>query len=120
MIRVPDTAVYFTGRPDQAPQALLQLARRTGVVHERVIVANVIIEPVARVEAAERLELTPLGEGFYRLVLRYGFMQLRAIGTGARPAKRSLFYRPCGPAGGAQITRYGAVAGQVVCTHVDQ
>ena len=75
LTRVPDTAVFFTRRPDQVPQALQQLLRRTGVIHERVIVVTVIIEPVARVETDQRLKLTPLGEGFYRLELRYGFMQ---------------------------------------------
>ncbi len=73
--RVPGTAVFFTGRLDQTPPALQNLVRSTGVLHEHVILATVVVEPVARVEAAERIELTPLEAGFHRLVLRYGFMQ---------------------------------------------
>jgi KUP system potassium uptake protein len=75
VIRVPGSAVFFTGRLDQTPPALQKLVRSTGVLHERVILATVIVEPVARVEAAERVELKALEAGFYRLVLRYGFMQ---------------------------------------------
>jgi KUP system potassium uptake protein len=73
--RVPGAAVFFTGRLGQAPPALQQLLRSTGVLHERVVLATVVVEPVARVDAPERIELTPLSAGFYRLVLRYGFMQ---------------------------------------------
>jgi len=73
--RVPGTAIFFTGRLEQTPPALQQLVRSTGVLHEQVVLATVVIEPVPRIESAERLELTTLDAGFYRLVLRYGFMQ---------------------------------------------
>ena len=73
--RTPGTAVYFTGRLEQTPPALQKLVRHTGGVHEKVILVTVIIEPVPKTEPHERMELTPLDDGFYRLVLRYGFMQ---------------------------------------------
>jgi KUP system potassium uptake protein len=74
-LRVAGTAVFFTGRLDQTPPALQKLVRSTGVLHERVILTTVVIEPVARIDAAQRAELTALEAGFHRLVLRYGFMQ---------------------------------------------
>jgi KUP system potassium uptake protein len=73
--RVPGAAVFFAGRLDQTPPELQQLVRSTGVLHEQVILATVVIEPVAKVESAERIELIALEAGFYRLILRYGFMQ---------------------------------------------
>jgi len=73
--RVPGAAVFFTGRSEQTPPALLKLTHSTGVLHERVVLATVIVEPVARVEATERITLTALEAGFHRLRLRYGFMQ---------------------------------------------
>ena len=73
--RVPDTAVFFTGRLEQTPPALRQLVRHTGVLYQRVILVTVIIEQVSKVSAEERLELTKLEHGFYRVILRYGFMQ---------------------------------------------
>jgi len=73
--RIPGTAVFFTGRLEQTPPALQKLVRHMGSVHEKVILATVIIEPVPKTEPGERIELTMLNDGFYRLVLRYGFMQ---------------------------------------------
>ena len=73
--RVPGVAVFFTGRLEQTPPALQQLARHTGVLHERVILLTVVIEPVPKTDASERLELTELSAGICRVVLRYGFMQ---------------------------------------------
>jgi len=73
--RVPGTAVFFTGRLDQAPPALQQLLRRTGVLHETVVLTTVVIEPVPKIDLAERIELTQLDAGFHRLLIRYGFMQ---------------------------------------------
>jgi len=73
--RVPGVAVFFTGRLDHAPPALLQLTASTGVVHERVILVRVVVEPVPKTNADERIELAELDEGFSRLLLRYGFMQ---------------------------------------------
>ncbi|MGH8091554.1 MAG: KUP/HAK/KT family potassium transporter, partial [Rudaea sp.] len=73
--RVPGTAAFFTGRLDHAPPALLNLMRHTGVVYERVILVSVVIEQVSKVGAEERLEFSEIGQGFYRVVLHYGFMQ---------------------------------------------
>ncbi len=73
--RVPGTGVFFTGRLEQTPPALLQLVRHTGVLYERVILLTVVIEPEAKTSRDERIELTDLQEGFFRVVLRYGFMQ---------------------------------------------
>ena len=36
---------------------------------------TVVIEPVPTISGDERIEMKELGDGFYRLVLRYGFMQ---------------------------------------------
>lgn len=73
--RVPGTAVFLTGRLEQTPPALQQIVGSMGVLHEQVILITVVIEPVPRTESSERMELTRLDEGFYHLVLRYGFMQ---------------------------------------------
>jgi len=75
IIRVPGTAVFFAGRLDQTPPSLQKLVNSTGVLHSQVILATVVIEPIAKIEPAERIELTKLDAGFYRVVLRYGFMQ---------------------------------------------
>jgi len=73
--RIPGTAVFFTGRLEQTPPSLQKLVQHTGVVYENVILVTVVIEPVATTSRDERMEFTQLDVGFYRVVLRYGFMQ---------------------------------------------
>lgn len=74
--RVPGVAVFFTGRLEHTPPALQQLVASTGVLHERVILVSVVTEPVPKTRQDERMELTELDQGFCRLVLHYGFMQV--------------------------------------------
>ncbi len=71
--RVPGTAVFMTSSPDGVPHALLHNLKHNKVLHERVILLTVKIVdmPYWTEERARREEL---GEGFHRLVLRYGFM----------------------------------------------
>ena len=73
--RIPGTGVFFTGRLEQAPPALQQLVRHTGVLYERVIILTVVIEPQPKTDPDERIEIKDLGAGFHRVVLHYGFMQ---------------------------------------------
>jgi KUP system potassium uptake protein len=75
VIRVPGTAVFFTGRLEQTPPALLQLLRHTGIAHHRIVLVTVVIEQVPHVGKEERLELSALDQGLYRVILRFGFMQ---------------------------------------------
>jgi KUP system potassium uptake protein len=44
------------------------------VLHERVVILTVQIEEVPHYPAEKRAEVTRHGEGFNRVVLRYGFM----------------------------------------------
>ncbi|MFY9326958.1 MAG: KUP/HAK/KT family potassium transporter [Georgfuchsia sp.] len=73
--RIPGTAVFFTGRLEQTPPSLQKLVQHTGVVYENVILVTVVMEPVATTSGDERMEFTQVDVGFYRIVLRYGFMQ---------------------------------------------
>ncbi len=72
--RVPGTAVFMTTAMDGVPHALLHNLKHNKVLHERVILLTVRIEDVPYVSMARRFEFDDLEEGFYRLVLRFGFM----------------------------------------------
>jgi KUP system potassium uptake protein len=72
--RVAGTAVFMTTSPDGIPHALLHNLKHNKVLHDRVILLTVRIEDVPFVETNGH-ELTDLGSGFYRLIVRYGFMQ---------------------------------------------
>jgi KUP system potassium uptake protein len=73
--RVPGTAVFMTTSPDGIPHALLHNLKHNKVLHERIILLTVRIEDVPYIEGNDRTALENLGGGFYRLIMRYGFMQ---------------------------------------------
>ncbi len=72
--RVPGTAVFMTSSASGVPHALLHNLKHNKVLHERVILLTVKIEDVPYVAAEKRLDVHDYSEGFYRVLLRYGFM----------------------------------------------
>jgi KUP system potassium uptake protein len=73
--RVPGTAVFMTSTPEGVPHALLHNLKHNKVLHERIILLTVKIADMPFVEDDGRCKLEDLGEGFHRLVIKYGFMQ---------------------------------------------
>lgn len=73
--RVPGTAIFMASNSVGVPSALLHNIKHNKVIHERVVVLTVNIEDVPYVEFEDRIEVKDLGDGFYRLILNYGFMQ---------------------------------------------
>lgn len=73
--RVPGTAVYMFGTPDVAPPPLLYNFRSNHVLHEQVLVVNVITDRVPRRHPAHRVRRQDLGRGIARVELHYGFME---------------------------------------------
>ena len=73
--RVPGTAVFMTSASSGVPHALLHNLKHNKVLHERVLLLTVRIEDVPYVPQEKRLEQRDYGSGFYRVVLRYGFME---------------------------------------------
>ena len=73
--RVAGSAIFFTGNSDTIPVALLHNLKHNKVLHQRVVLMTVTTEPVPRVPARERLHIDDLGQGFYRMVVHYGFFQ---------------------------------------------
>lgn len=73
-VRVPGTAFFMSGNPGSTPLALLHNLRHNKVLHERVVILNVQIDDVASVAPADRLSIDCLASGFWRISLRFGFM----------------------------------------------
>ncbi|HEY0027093.1 MAG TPA: potassium transporter Kup [Allosphingosinicella sp.] len=73
--RVPGTAVFMTTTSDGVPHALLHNLKHNKVLHDRVLLLTVRIEDVPYVEDSSSFDMIDLGNGFYRLIIRYGFMQ---------------------------------------------
>jgi KUP system potassium uptake protein len=73
--RASGTAVYLTSRPEGAPSALLHNLKHNEVLHTRNVLATVLTAEMPYVEEKDRIEIVDLGATFYRLLVRYGFME---------------------------------------------
>jgi KUP system potassium uptake protein len=73
--RARGTAVFMYGNPDATPPALLHNLKHNQVLHQRVVLLVVETAEVPHVPAGERAAVEPLGQGFHRVHLRYGFME---------------------------------------------
>ena len=89
--RVPGTAVFMTTSPDGVPHALLHNMKHNKVLHSRVVILTVVIDEVPYVDAEDRAEVRDLGSGFWRMIVRYGFMQETNIPQVLKSVER------CGP-----------------------
>jgi KUP system potassium uptake protein len=74
-VRVQGTAVFMTTAADGIPHALLHNLKHNKVLHDRIILLTIRIQDVPFVEEGCQYELSDLGNGFFRLIIRYGFMQ---------------------------------------------
>jgi KUP system potassium uptake protein len=73
--RARGTAVFMTATTEGVPAALLHNLKHNQTVHERTILTTVMTAETPYVPEDERITFTDLGSGFYRLVIRYGFME---------------------------------------------
>ena len=73
--RVAGTAVFLSASTEGAPPALLHNLKHNKVLHERIIILTVKVIGQPMVGEDSRVLAEELGPGFFRIVLRYGFMQ---------------------------------------------
>ncbi len=73
--RVSGTAVFMTSGREGAPVVLLHHLKHNKVLHEKVILMSVQVAEYPEVPEEKRLELQTLGEGFWRVIAHYGFME---------------------------------------------
>jgi len=73
--RVPGTAVFMASSDKGVPSALLHNIKHNKVLHERVVVLTISIQDVPYVDPAERSSVKQYGEGFFKVTLRFGFLE---------------------------------------------
>ncbi len=74
-VSVPGTAVFMTAESKGIPLALLHNVKHNKVLHEKNIFLTIFVEEVPFVRKTDHLEVTKLRDGFYRMSVRYGFME---------------------------------------------
>jgi len=73
--RVPGTAVFMTARPEGAPPILVHHLKHNQVLHQQVVLLTVSVLNTPTIGDSERIDVDPIGGGFYRVIARFGFME---------------------------------------------
>lgn len=100
-VRVPGTAVFMTSEVTGAPVVLLHHLKHNKVLHETIILLSIAADEIPEVPRKDRVQIEALGQGFFRVVAHYGFMEsadvkevlqkCRDSGIAARPLDTSYF-----------------------------
>ncbi|HNC52736.1 MAG TPA: potassium transporter Kup [Accumulibacter sp.] len=74
--RVDGTGVFLTSTadPQGVPRPLLHNLYHNKVLHQRIVLLHVTVDDVPHVPETDRVRIVTLSAGFYRLLVRYGFM----------------------------------------------
>ena len=72
--RVPGTSVFLSSTTEGIPPALLHNLKHNHILHERVIILTVETEGVPHIPSESRRVVEAVGHGFYRMIIRIGFM----------------------------------------------
>jgi len=75
IVKVPGSAIFMTSTSGRSPVALLHSLKHYQAIHQRVIFMTLVTEDEPWVLPSRRVQVEQLGEGFWRVTGRYGFMQ---------------------------------------------
>ena len=74
-VRVPGTAVFMTVSRDVAPSVLQHHIRHNRSLQERIILLSIVTEHTPEVAALEKVRVTELSHGFFKVTARYGYIE---------------------------------------------
>ena len=86
--RVAGLGVFLASRTDVVPGSLLHNLKHNKVLHERVVICNVVVEDTPLVPAARRIEVEKLGKGFYAVKVHHGFFETPDVPRALEDARR--------------------------------
>jgi KUP system potassium uptake protein len=72
--RVPDTAVFLTRALRDTPPVLVWHVQHNRALHSHVLAITARVESVPWIAEADRVSVSPMAPGFWRVVARYGFI----------------------------------------------
>jgi KUP system potassium uptake protein len=81
IVRVRGTGVFMAGNPTGTPLVLLHHIKANKVLHETVVLLSITTEDVPLVDDAERFTVSEIGQGVWRAIGRYGYMESPDVET---------------------------------------
>ncbi|MES2695511.1 MAG: KUP/HAK/KT family potassium transporter [Verrucomicrobiota bacterium] len=100
--RVRGTGVFMAGNPNGTPLVLLHHIKANKVLHETVVLLSIVTEELPYVSDENRLEVREIGEGVWRALARYGYMEspdvsdliesIRDKGVPLKPSEATYYF----------------------------
>jgi KUP system potassium uptake protein len=75
LTRVRGTGVFMAGNPKGTPLVLLHHLKANKVLQETIVLLSVVTEEVPTIPDSDRLTVTEIGNGVWRAIGRYGYME---------------------------------------------
>lgn len=102
IVRVPGSAVFMVATPKGTPLALLHHLKANKCLQQLVVLLTISTSEVPHVDDADRLTVEDLGEGVWRAIGRYGYMEspdvgllverIRKLGVPINPAATTYYF----------------------------
>ena len=73
--RVSGVAFFLSGNPNGIPRTLLHNYKHNKILHDKIVLATIHTEEIPHIPDAERTQIKILPEGFYQIIIRYGFSE---------------------------------------------
>lgn len=74
-LRVQGTAIFLTQNPYLPPRTLLHNLMHNKILHDKIIILNVMTHGIPYVKEEDRAEITELKDNFFSMTLNYGFKE---------------------------------------------
>jgi KUP system potassium uptake protein len=87
-VRVTGTAVFMTARPEGTPPILVHHIKHNKALHEQVVLLTVSTLNTPTVGDAQPIEVQSIGNGFYRVIARFGFMETPEVPAALEAARK--------------------------------
>jgi len=78
-IKIKGQAIFLTGNPDVVPATLVHNLAHNKMLHSEIAFLHFRTEEIPRVPNREKVEIFKLGNGFFKIIAHYGFMESPSV-----------------------------------------